>query len=136
MCGAAARPPQLSVCLLVNHPSPASRKIDITVRWSQITLWYRSWLQRSFADSELHRTRTSRKFIDSRKPILSLHITVMLQQQVTLGDSDDFMNDSSYWDEAQSISGNNIDPAKLTMLLRIKFGAGAYNFHVSPVERS
>lgn len=59
----------------------------------------------------------------------------MLQQRVPLEDSDDCMNDSPYWDEAQSISGNNIDPAKLTMLLRMKFGAGAYNFHVSTVER-
>jgi hypothetical protein len=39
----------------------------------------------------------------------------------------------------QAISGRNIDPAKLKILLRIKFGAGAYNIHVSlllagPVE--
>jgi hypothetical protein len=33
-------------------------------------------------------------------------------------------------DEAQPISGSNIDPAKLRTLLRIKFG-GAYEIHVS-----
>lgn len=32
---------------------------------------------------------------------------------------------------AQSISGSNIDSEKLTALLGIKFGAGAYNVHVS-----
>jgi hypothetical protein len=32
---------------------------------------------------------------------------------------------------AQAISGSNIDSGKLTALLRIKFGAGAYNVHVS-----
>jgi hypothetical protein len=33
-------------------------------------------------------------------------------------------------EDIQSISGRNIDPTKLTMLLRIKFGAGAYDIHV------
>ncbi|KAL1795666.1 hypothetical protein ACET3X_005890 [Alternaria dauci] len=33
-------------------------------------------------------------------------------------------------DDAQSISGRNIDPNKLTMLLRVKFGAGAYDVHI------
>lgn len=40
------------------------------------------------------------------------------------------------WADAQSISGSNIDPAKLTMLLRIKFGGGAYDFHVSTASSS
>lgn len=31
----------------------------------------------------------------------------------------------------QSISGSNIDTEKLSMLLRTKFGAGAYNLRVS-----
>ncbi|KAL6704963.1 hypothetical protein ACN47E_007508 [Coniothyrium glycines] len=39
-------------------------------------------------------------------------------------------DDHSEWDDAQSISGSNIDPAKLTTLLRIKFGAGAYDIHI------
>ncbi|CAN9348457.1 unnamed protein product [Alternaria alternata] len=33
------------------------------------------------------------------------------------------------FEDAQSISGRNIDPDMLTMLLRVKFGAGAYNIH-------
>ncbi|KAF1850769.1 uncharacterized protein K460DRAFT_361536 [Cucurbitaria berberidis CBS 394.84] len=33
-------------------------------------------------------------------------------------------------DDAQSISGSNIDPAKLTMLLRVKFGAGSYDIYI------
>lgn len=43
-------------------------------------------------------------------------------------DEDDYLSD---FEEAQSISGSNIDPAKLAMLLRIKFGAGTYDIHVS-----
>jgi len=43
-------------------------------------------------------------------------------------DSDGAPNDL---DIAQSISGSNIDSGKLTTLLRIKFGAGAYNIRVS-----
>jgi hypothetical protein len=35
------------------------------------------------------------------------------------------------FEDAQSISGRNIDPDMLTMLLRVKFGAGAYDIHVS-----
>ena len=35
------------------------------------------------------------------------------------------------FEDAQSISGRNIDPDMLTMLLRGKFGAGAYDIHVS-----
>jgi hypothetical protein len=37
-------------------------------------------------------------------------------------------------DDIQSISGRNIDPTKLTMLLRVKFGAGAYDIHVSTLK--
>ncbi|RII24626.1 hypothetical protein CUC08_Gglean011636 [Alternaria sp. MG1] len=33
------------------------------------------------------------------------------------------------FEDAQSISGRNIDPDMLTMLLRVKFGAGAYDIH-------
>jgi hypothetical protein len=43
-------------------------------------------------------------------------------------DEDDYLSDL---EEAQSISGSNIDPAKLATLLRIKFGAGTYDIHVS-----
>ncbi|OWY50958.1 hypothetical protein AALT_g4244 [Alternaria alternata] len=34
------------------------------------------------------------------------------------------------FEDAQSISGRNIDPDMLTMLLRVKFGAGAYDIHI------
>lgn len=34
---------------------------------------------------------------------------------------------------AQAISGSHIDSGKLTALLRVKFGAGAYNVHVCRV---
>jgi hypothetical protein len=43
-------------------------------------------------------------------------------------DEDDDLSDL---EDAQSISGSNIDPAKLAALLRIKFGAGTYDIHVS-----
>ena len=33
--------------------------------------------------------------------------------------------------DAQSIKGSNIDSVKLAELLRMKFGVGAYNIHVS-----
>lgn len=39
--------------------------------------------------------------------------------------------DISHENDTQSISGNNIDPAKLARLLRVKFGAGSYGLHVS-----
>jgi hypothetical protein len=35
---------------------------------------------------------------------------------------------------AQAIAGSNIDSGKLTALLRIKFGAGAYNVYVSLIH--
>ncbi|KAH6846402.1 hypothetical protein B0T12DRAFT_486737 [Alternaria alternata] len=38
------------------------------------------------------------------------------------------------FEDAQSISGRNIDPDMLTMLLRVKFGAGAYDIHVNNAE--
>jgi hypothetical protein len=44
---------------------------------------------------------------------------------------EEYDDDLSDFEDAQSISGTNIDPTKLTMLLRIKFGAGAYDIHVS-----
>jgi hypothetical protein len=47
---------------------------------------------------------------------------------MTEQDEDDYLSDL---EEAQSISGSNIDPAKLATLLRIKFGAGTYDIHVS-----
>lgn len=37
-------------------------------------------------------------------------------------------------EDAQSISGKNIDPAKLRTLLRIKFGGG-YDIHVSTLHQ-
>ena len=42
-------------------------------------------------------------------------------------------SDDEFFDitPTQSISGRNIDPAKLKTLLRIKFGAGAYDVYVS-----
>jgi len=43
-------------------------------------------------------------------------------------DEDDDLSD---FEDAQSISGSNIDPAKLAALLRIKFGVGTYDIHVS-----
>jgi hypothetical protein len=48
-------------------------------------------------------------------------------------DEDDCLSDL---EEAQSISGSNIDPAKLATLLRIKFGAGTYDIHVSTAQRT
>ncbi|KAI4662996.1 uncharacterized protein J4E79_004308 [Alternaria viburni] len=39
-------------------------------------------------------------------------------------------DDALDFDDAQSISGRNIDPKKLAMLLRVKFGAGAYDIHI------
>jgi hypothetical protein len=48
-------------------------------------------------------------------------------------DEDDCLSDL---EEAQSISGSNIDPAKLATLLRIKFGAGSYDIHVSRASRA
>ena len=44
---------------------------------------------------------------------------------------EEYDDDSSDFEDVQSISGTNIDPTKLTMLLRVKFGAGAYDIHVS-----
>ena len=43
-------------------------------------------------------------------------------------------DDALDFDDAQSISGRNIDPKKLAMLLRVKFGAGAYDIHVSTLQ--
>jgi hypothetical protein len=34
-------------------------------------------------------------------------------------------------DSHQDVSGRNINPAKLTAMLRAKFGVGAYEIHVS-----
>jgi hypothetical protein len=45
-----------------------------------------------------------------------------------LDDRDDDIPDI---DAFQSISGRNIDPDKLLGLLRMKFGAGTYDMHVS-----
>jgi hypothetical protein len=39
-------------------------------------------------------------------------------------------------EDAQSISESNIDPAKLATLLRIKFGPGTYDIHVSTTHRA
>jgi hypothetical protein len=39
-------------------------------------------------------------------------------------------------DAAQFIWGTNIDPSKLTALLRTKFGAGAFDTHVSVCQPS
>ncbi|KAI4958380.1 hypothetical protein J4E86_003980 [Alternaria arbusti] len=46
-------------------------------------------------------------------------------------DEDDDLSDL---EDAQSISGSNIDPAKLAALLRIKFGAGTYDIHLDVKE--
>ncbi|KAG9195324.1 hypothetical protein G6011_00445 [Alternaria panax] len=46
-------------------------------------------------------------------------------------DEDDYLSDL---EEAQSISGSNIDPGKLATLLRIKFGAGTYDIHVNSAK--
>jgi hypothetical protein len=54
----------------------------------------------------------------------------MLQYANSLTAVNEQVDDCSYWDDAQSISGNNIDPEKLLMMLRIKFGAGAYDLLV------
>jgi len=40
-------------------------------------------------------------------------------------------DEEDYLEDAQSISGSNIDPARLAALLRIKFGVGTYDIHVS-----
>lgn len=47
--------------------------------------------------------------------------------------TDDHTSDEDVpdWKAAQSFSGRNIDSGKLTSLLRIKFGVGTYNIHVS-----
>ncbi|KAI8941653.1 hypothetical protein NX059_002866 [Plenodomus lindquistii] len=52
------------------------------------------------------------------------------QNDISLRSIDDYSDDDWDLNEAQSISGRNIDPEKLTMLLRIKFGAGAYDVHI------
>lgn len=46
-------------------------------------------------------------------------------------ESDDDLLDAA---PTQAISGRNIDPMKLRTLLRIKFGAGTYDIHVSVYE--
>jgi hypothetical protein len=49
---------------------------------------------------------------------------------VPLTSLDEYEEDCSDLEDAQAISGKHIDPRKLAMLLRIKFGAGTYDIHV------
>jgi hypothetical protein len=44
---------------------------------------------------------------------------------------DQHNNDNIDLDAFQSIPGQNVDCSKLLSLLRMKFGAGSYNMHVS-----
>lgn len=62
-------------------------------------------------------------------PMTTVNTTSIATQYVVLEGRGDGLPDL---DAAQFISGSNIDPSKLTALLRKTFGKGAYNTHVSP----
>jgi hypothetical protein len=58
-------------------------------------------------------------------------MSTALRFATPFGDPEKHNDGTPECDAFQSISGRNIDSSKLLSLLRMKFGAGSYDMHVS-----